>query len=65
MRRPKVEEGEKLAFLNSAFFIPCAGFICLFSQIMTIARPKVVYLVCCLIFLAGCAICVSPRLVIV
>lgn len=54
-----VEEGEKLAWLNSAFFISCCGFICWFSQLMTIIRPKLVYLGCCLIFLAGCAICVS------
>lgn len=54
-----VQQANKLAFLNSAFFIPCAALICFYSQIMTIVRPKLVYLAACVIFLVGCAVCVG------
>lgn len=75
------EATDKLAFINSGFFIPCVspilaslifqltpfashssqvGFVCFFTQLMTIFTPKNVFLAATLIFMIGMAICVSP-----
>ncbi|WWC64187.1 uncharacterized protein I303_106795 [Kwoniella dejecticola CBS 10117] len=48
---------DQVEWLNTAFFIPCAGCILIFSQIMTIASPRWTYLVSLAIFEAGTAIC--------
>ncbi|WVF65704.1 hypothetical protein IAT40_000435 [Kwoniella sp. CBS 6097] len=42
---------------GNSFFIPCAGCILVFSQIMTIASPRWTYLTSLLVFNIGCAIC--------
>lgn len=49
----------KVQWLNTAFFIPCAGTILVYTQIMTVASPKWVYLAAVGIFEAGSAVCVS------
>ncbi|WVW79063.1 hypothetical protein I302_101026 [Kwoniella bestiolae CBS 10118] len=53
----RFESLDQVEWLNTAFFIPCAGCILIFSQIMTIASPRWVYMISLLIFEAGTAIC--------
>ncbi|WWD21042.1 hypothetical protein CI109_105523 [Kwoniella shandongensis] len=48
---------DKVEWLNTAFFIPCAGFILWYTQIMTIVSPRYIYLASILTFEAGCAVC--------
>jgi MFS family permease len=49
---------DRVEWLNTAFFIPCAGTILVYTQIMTVVPPKWTYLVCIVIFEAGSTICV-------
>ena len=53
---------DKIEWLNTAFFIPCAGAILVYTQIMTVIPPRWVYLAAVVIFEAGSAICVSSEL---
>ncbi|OCF72452.1 hypothetical protein I204_06831 [Kwoniella mangroviensis CBS 8886] len=53
----RFESLEQVEWLNTAFFIPCAGCILIFSQIMTIASPRWTYMASLAIFEAGTAIC--------
>ncbi|KAL7421215.1 hypothetical protein Q5752_004100 [Cryptotrichosporon argae] len=48
---------DKLEWLNTAFFIPCAGAILIYSQIMTVFSPKWCYIAATAIFEAGCVVC--------
>jgi len=50
---------EKIAWLNTGFFIPAATGILLYSQIMTIWNPRWVYLSALIIFEVGSAVCVN------
>lgn len=52
---------EKLAWLNTGFFVPCAAGILIYSQLMTIWSPRYVYLCALLIFEIGSAVCVSNQ----
>ncbi|WWC91375.1 uncharacterized protein L201_006318 [Kwoniella dendrophila CBS 6074] len=51
------ESLDQVEWLNTAFFIPCAGCVLIFSQIMTIASPRWTYLASLVIFEVGTAIC--------
>jgi MFS family permease len=51
---------DKIEWLNTAFFIPCAGAILVYTQIMSVVSPKWTYLVSIAIFEAGSALCVGP-----
>nr|XP_019009679.1 uncharacterized protein I206_05239 [Kwoniella pini CBS 10737]OCF48460.1 hypothetical protein I206_05239 [Kwoniella pini CBS 10737] len=53
----RFESLDQVEWLNTAFFIPCAGCILIFSQIMTIASPRWTYLLSLAVFEAGTAIC--------
>ncbi|KAK4688498.1 hypothetical protein P7C73_g1604, partial [Tremellales sp. Uapishka_1] len=46
---------DQVEWLNTAFFIPCAGAILVFTQIMTVASPRWVYIASIVIFEAGSA----------
>ncbi|RXK37133.1 hypothetical protein M231_05584 [Tremella mesenterica] len=48
---------DKVEWLNTAFFIPCAGCILIYSQIMTVFSPKWIYLGAVVVFEIGSAIC--------
>jgi MFS family permease len=47
----------RIEWLNTAFFIPCAGGILIYSQIMTVFSPRWVYLFAVLGFEIGSALC--------
>ncbi|WVQ64171.1 uncharacterized protein L199_002333 [Kwoniella botswanensis] len=53
----RFESLEQVEWLNTGFFIPCAGCILIFSQIMTIASPRWTYMASLAIFEAGTAVC--------
>ncbi|ODN74642.1 hypothetical protein, variant 2 [Cryptococcus amylolentus CBS 6039] len=48
---------DKLEWLNTAFFVPCAGAILIYTQLMTIVSPRWIYLSAIATFEAGSAIC--------
>ncbi|WVQ81541.1 hypothetical protein IAT38_003665 [Cryptococcus sp. DSM 104549] len=48
---------DKMECLNTAFFIPCAGAILVYTQIMTVADPRWTYIASIVIFEAGSAVC--------
>lgn len=51
----------QIEWLNTAFFIPCAGGILIYSQIMTVFSPRWVYLSAVVVFEVGSAVCGAAR----
>ncbi|WVQ81540.1 hypothetical protein IAT38_003664 [Cryptococcus sp. DSM 104549] len=48
---------EKMEWLNTAFFIPCAGAILVYTQIMTVVDPRWTYIASIVIFEVGSVVC--------